>query len=168
MPLIIISILFAGLCYKFANWENWYIYYPTITFYIIVSLTSHIVTYNISLWSIPVLIGNDSLSEYYIVCFIFPSIILLFLSNYPKQPFKKIAYLFSFVFILSLIEYVSYLGKYIFYGHGWTIGWSILLYIGMFMMIRLHYKKPLFAWLLFFPIVVAGMLYFNISLNDLK
>jgi len=168
MGLIIISMIFIGLCCKWGDWKNWRIYYPTIIFYIIVAITSHIITVNKPLWVIHNFFNIDILANYFISGFIAPSIIILFLYNYPNQKIKQIAHIIFFVFIPSLIEYIGYLRKTITYHNGWSFVWTVILYIGMFSMIRLHYKKPLLTWLIFFAMIVGGMFYFKISLSDLK
>jgi len=168
MELIIISMICIGLCYKGGDWKNWRRYYPTIIFYVVVAITSHIITVNKPLWVIHNFFNIDILANYFMSFFIAPSIIILFLSNYPNQKIKQIVHIIFFVSIPSLIEYIGYLRKTITYHNGWSFGWTIILYIGMFSIIRLHYKKPILACLIFFAMVVGGMFYFNISLSDLK
>lgn len=168
MALIVMSLVCIGLCYKWGKWKNWKIYYSTILFYIIGMLTAEIITDDKPLWLIKYSFWNNTLADYFIGYFIFPCIIILFLSNFPKHKIRQIAYIFIFVFVLSSVEYVAHIRKAISYHNGWTFVWSILLYIGMFPLLQLHYKKPLLAWLIFFTMVMIGSFYFKISLIALK
>lgn len=168
MALIILSMIFIYLCYKWGDWKNWRLYYPTMLFYIIGVLIEHTITNKNKLWVIQGSFWNDFLADNFIAYFIFPFIIIIFLSNYPPKIIIQTLYIFMFVFSLSSIEYIAYVRKGISYHNGWTFGWSMLLYFGMFPLFRLHYKKPIMTWFIFFALVVGGMLYFKIPLSDLK
>jgi hypothetical protein len=167
MTLIIISMVCFGLCYKWGIWKNWKLYYPTILFYIIGALTENFITDKNPLWIIYGMTSKDIISDYFIACFIFPFVIILFLSNYPKRIKMQIVYVTAFAFVSSLIEFIVFVKKGIIYKNGWNIGWSALLYILVFPMLQLHYRRPLLAWLLFFLLVLGGMLHFKIQLSDL-
>jgi hypothetical protein len=166
--LIIIAVVCFGLCYKWGDWKNWKLYYPTILFYIIATLTAHILMEKQQLWSVHVLFDSDMLADYFMSCILFPPVVILFLCNYPKQITKKIMYIFVFVFTFSLTEYIAGIQKAITYGNKWNFISAILLYIGTFIMLPLHHKKPLFAWLILFAMAVGAMFYFHIFLSDLK
>ena len=168
MALIIISILCIGLCYKWGDWRNWRLYYPTMLFYVIGQLTETIITDDKTLWSIHGLMWNDALADYFMAFFIFPFIIILFLSNYPKKITRQILRILIFVFALSLIEYTAQISNVITYHNGWSFGWSILLYIGMLPLLRLHYKNSLLALVIFFALIGTGIVYFGIPIGDLK
>jgi len=61
-------------------------------FYIIGVLTENLITARKTLWLIHFSFWNDFLVDYFIGYFIFSSIILVFLSNYPKQKIKQLLY----------------------------------------------------------------------------
>jgi hypothetical protein len=168
LALVIMDIVCIGLCYKWGDWRNWKRYYSTMLFYIIGSLTENIITCEKPLWLFHGSYPIDRLADYFFGFLIFPCIIILFLSNYPKGRIRQITYLFAFIFVMSFVEYILYSSNEIEYYNGWNIGWSVLLYVGVFPLLRLHYKKPLWAMLLLFILVCGGMFYFKISLNNLK
>ena len=168
MSLIILAAIFISLCYKWGDWKSWRLYYSTFLFYIIGALTAHILTSPKDLWLIHFSFWNNTFANYFIAFFIFPCIITLFLTYYPKQIFTQVVYILSYVFALSLIEYIAYIKKAIYYYNGWTFGWSVLLYLGMFSLFRLHYKSKGWAWFIFFLSIGAGVIYFKIPLSSFK
>ena len=137
-------------------------------FYIIGGLTENIITCQKPLWLFHGSYPVDRLADYIFGFLIFPCIIILFLSNYPKGRIRQIVYLFAFIFAMSLVEYLMYIYNEIEYYNGWNIGWSILLYVGAFPLVRLHYVNPFWAWLILFVLVCGGMFYFKIPLTNLR
>lgn len=118
----------------------------------------------------PLLCGSspaDRLSDFILGFLIFPSIIIVYLSNYPKRKYFQMVYILAFTMSLSLIEYIVYLKKGILYYNGWNIGWSVLIYLGAFPLLRLHHTNPLLAWLIFFALTGAGIFYFKIPISQL-
>jgi hypothetical protein len=165
MTLIIIAIIFAGLCYKWGDWKNWKLYYSTFIFNFVGVLTENIIRDVKMLWEIHGSFWNDTTADYFISCFIFPSIIILFLSNYPKGIIRQIRHFLIFQTCLCSLEYIAYLNKGIFYYNGWSFIWSVFLYVGMFPLLRLHFRHPLLGWLALFVLVGGGLFYFKIPLN---
>jgi hypothetical protein len=168
MALITIAIIFIFLCYKWGDWKNWKLYYSTIIYSFVGVLTENIIRDEKKLWVIHGSFWNDTTTDYFISCFIFPCIIILFLSNYPKGIIRQIRYLLVFQLCLSSLEYIAYINKGIFYYNGWSFIWSVFLYIGMFPLFRLHYKHPLLGWLVLFTLIGGGMFYFNIPLSNFE
>lgn len=167
LSLIILAIICICLCYKWGDWRNWKLYYSTMLFYFIGVLTSHILKDVKPLWLIHGFL-NDTSADYFMCFTIFPSIIILFLSNYPKRVAMQILYIFSFTSVLSIIEYIGFINSIIVFYNGWNMVWSFLVYIGMFPLLRLHYKKPLWAWTILLLMIGGGMFYFNIPFNSLN
>lgn len=167
LTLAIMLIVFGVLCYKWGDWKNWKLYYPTILFYIIGNLTENIITNKKPLWLFYGLSPADRLADYMFGFLIFPCVIILFLSNYPKGKIKQIAFSSMFIFVMSFIELILYYCEELKYYHGWNVGWSVLLYIGVFPLLRIHYKNPLLAWLILFILIAGGMFYFKIPLMSL-
>lgn len=168
MALIIIAIILILLCYKWGDWKNWKLYYSTIIFSFAGVLTENIIRDEKKLWLIHGSFWSDTTADYFISCFIFPCIIIIFLSNYPKGIKRQIMYMLLFEISLSLIECITYINKGIFYYNGWSLMWSVFLYIGMFPLFRLHYKHPLLGWMVLFVLISGGLFYFNIPLSKFE
>ena len=80
---------------------------------------------------------------------------------------KQLAYLCAFIAVMSFVEIVLYSHGEIKYYNGWNLWWSILLYVGVFPLLRLHYKNPIWAWVILFALVAGGVFHFKIPLADL-
>ena len=168
MVLILIGVIFIGACHKWGDWRNWELYYSTIIFYILAVFLCEVLMEDKPLWLIKGSFWQDFTANCFLAGVIFPCIIIMFLTNYPKNIIKQICYILSIVMGLSLIEYVTYIRKGIFFYNGWNIGWSILLYMGMLPLLRIHFKKPLLAWLILVVLVISGIFYFKINISGLR
>ena len=161
------TILSLGLCYKKGDWKHWEKYYPTILFYIIISINESIITNKKVLWQFFNSPSWDQITDYLLEFITFPCIIILFLSNYPQTKMKQFFYLISYVFLLFLSEVGFYISREIKYYNGWSLWWSFLLYAVAFPLMALHYKHPLLAWPTVILLTVGLMFYFKISLMSL-
>ncbi len=146
MGFIILIIISVYLCWKYGDWKNWRLYYPTILYLVIGNLTCDILVYQNPLWSYNIKFLSRIYADLLVIAFIYPSTIILFLTYYPKLIKKQVAYLLLWVLIYSSVEYLaSILGGFS-YSNGWTIEWSILFNCIMFPLLYLHYKRPLWVW----------------------
>jgi len=166
--LVILGIISIGACYKWGDWKHWKLYYPTILFYNIGALTENIITRNKCLWLFYGSYPIDRLADYIFGFLIFPFIIIVFLSNYPKGILKQTFFTLAFITFMSLVEVILYSTNELTFYNGWNIGWSILLYIGVFPLLRLHHRKPLLALLALIILTIGGSIYFGIPLISLK
>jgi hypothetical protein len=168
-----IRLLFAFLyliaSWCFGDWRNWRKYYPTILFVIIVNFATCILTYNHSLWYFEktLFMPNNTLINFFISFTSFP---LIYLSQYPfkSRPSWQLAYIAFWVVLSVLFEGVFLLTKLITYHNGWNFGWSILVWLNMFISLRLHYTRPLWAWLLFFGGTIFMVWYFHVPILTLN
>ncbi|WP_404456736.1 CBO0543 family protein [Virgibacillus necropolis] len=137
---------------------------------ICLNLFSSILMYNYSLWRFEesFVLPNHTLTEFLIVFFMFPPIILIFLSNYPKRWVVQIAYITFWVFMFSWTEYIAIRFGLTTYHNDWDFYWSLLFNCVMFPILRLHHSRPLWAWLLGIPITAFILVYFNFSLENMK
>ena len=162
LALVILGIISIGACYKWGDWKHWKLYYSTLLFYNIGALTENIITSNKSLWLFYGSYSIDRLADYIFGFLIFPCIIIIYLSGFPKGILKQILFMLAFILFMSLVELILYYTRELRYYNGWNIGWSILLYTGVFPLLKLHYRKPLLAMLLLVILTVGGSLYFGI------
>lgn len=167
MILFSMTILSVALCYKKGDWKHWEQYYPTILFYIIISINESILTNRTVLWQFYGSSALDQIADYLLEFVTFPCIIILFLSNYPENKTRQMIYVTLYILILSLSEYGFYITNEIKYYNDWNLLWSILLYMAAFPLLILHYKKPLLAWMVVIPLTCGLMYYFKISLMNL-
>ncbi len=88
----------------------------------------------------------------------------LFLQYYPKKLVIQIFYILLWVLIYSTIEGVFYLFGGIVYHNGWSFWWSATHNIYQFIFLRVHYKKPILAWIFAFIVLGITMIVFKVSL----
>lgn len=161
MIVIILTVVLIAACWKWGAWRKWREFYPTILYVIIGNLAYDFVFSDWTLWVYRSFMGatyvgliNDFL--------IYPSGVMLFLTHYPEGKWKQVGYILVWTVSSTLIEYISILLGGLEYFHGWSLLWSFLLFLGMFALIRLHYKKPLFVWPISLICGVAAALIFGL------
>jgi hypothetical protein len=109
---------------------------------------------------------DHTLAEFFTVAIVFSSVTLLFLDHYPKSFFKQAVYIAMWVAIFTGIGYIFHLLGSIVYYNKWNVGWSAVHNTYQFILLRLHYKKPLFAWIGAFIVLIAIMTIFSIPLKN--
>lgn len=170
-PIIIDILLFSFyfmwvfLAHKYSDWKNWKTYYPTFLFWCLGDAIYNVLFYNNPLWKYKDPLLNHTLSEFFTVAIVFSSVTLLFLQGYPKSFINKVKYLAMWVAIFTGIEYIFYLLGSVIYYHSWNIGWSAVHNTYQFILLRLHYKRPLLAWVFAFLILIIMMSIFRIPLQ---
>lgn len=157
----IISLCF---CFWKGDWKHWKLYYPTMLYYIIVSINVSIILDDKPLWLFYGSSPIDRICNYVLEVLVFPSIIIPFLSNFPKRHLKQFFYLLAYVFVFSLFEAAFYVTKEIIYYNGWNLWYSVLLYAVIFPLLILHHRSPIVAWLVTFILTCGIMAYFGISI----
>lgn len=146
VALIILIIMSMFICWKYGDWRNWKLYYPTITYLIIGDLAYNILTSRMPLWSYNIKLINNISTDFLVTAFIYPCTVIMLLTYYPKLIKKQVAYVLFWVFIYSLVEYIATISDSFLYSNGWNIGWTILFNCIMFPLLYLHYKRPLWVW----------------------
>jgi len=68
--LIILIIMSIFLCWKYGDWKNWKLYYPTILYLIIGDLACNILTARMPLWSYNINWLNNISTDFLITAFI--------------------------------------------------------------------------------------------------
>ena len=168
---ILISVSLAIICIKKGYWKRWSEYYPTILFFIVGDLAYNFILYNFSLWeyNLPLFpeLGHTYMDLYWAII-IFPCIVILFLTFYPKQWIKKPVYIFLWSAAFALVEYIMFLTGSIGYTNGWNSFFSFLFDLVMFPILYIHYKKPPAAWLLTAVIVPLFLLIVKMPLDRIK
>ncbi|WP_390355698.1 CBO0543 family protein [Virgibacillus halophilus] len=163
---IAITIWAVVASWKFWNWERFYRYHTTMLYIATMNLLYLFFTAGYHLWKMESDIGLPVPIINMLYTFIvFPCTTILFLSRYPEYLKGQIYHNLKWIFIYIGAEWVGSLFNLITYEHGWNLGWSLLFVIMMFLMFRLHYKRPLFAYLLTFVFTVLIIYYFKIPWN---
>jgi hypothetical protein len=139
--------------YKFGDLKNWKLYYPTILFFWCGNLIGFSVFHNHRLWEYKSSFFSHTTVDLIQMVIIFTCTTILFLQYNPDKMSKKVLYILLWVFIYSSVEWFFHLFGVIVYNHGWNIWWSVIHNIYQFILLRVHYKRPILAWTFSFVIL---------------
>jgi hypothetical protein len=170
--LIFLVAGFISCAWRWGDWKRWEKYYSTILFVIVVNLAASFLTYHHALWnySPDAFIKTQTILEY-INCFIIlPSAMFLYLSRFPEgNAVCKIRYITLWVFIFGSLEYIdNNLAGGIYYTNGWSWPQSVLFDAAMFLIVRLHYAKPFWAWIVTLLLAILILVMFNFGAAEMK
>jgi hypothetical protein len=164
---IVVYVIFAKI---FVDWKRWKEYYPTIQYFIICNLLYNFIFFNHTLWAykaVTVKWLNHTFIELTFTFFIVPVVILIYLQHFPQGK-KKFIYVVAWIAYFSLIELLFHKRGLFIYENGWGPIWSTIFNSIIFILLRVHYKKPLMALMVSIPIIIILLLFFHPSLSDLK
>ena len=158
--------------WRFGDWKNWKKYYPTILFLISVDFFISILIYDYPLWTLEgsFIFPNHTIIDFMMTLVCFPQMVLIYLSRFPYKSewVKQLLYVTIWIITYIIIEMIFMSAKLISYHHGWNMWWSFLVWIFMFMGLRLHHTKPLWAWLLCFVCTAFLIIYFHIPITKFR
>lgn len=163
MIYIIILIISVFLCYKYGDWKNWNKYHSTFLFFIIGVLVYDLLTYNKPLWTYVSTYTSHTIISLIIAFIIFPCTVLIYIPHYPKLIKNQILYVLMWVFIYTAVEVLVYALGNLRYSNGWNTYYSAILNIIMFLLLSLHYKKPILAYMIAFTFTIIGLIFFHID-----
>lgn len=165
---ILIVPVFLLLCYKWGDWKNWKLYYPTILYMMLIDFLNNFITARYPLWEYEKIFKNNTFNDIVVAFTLYPSTVLLYLHHYPKKPLKQIAYIALWVLIYAAIEFVALETGTFSYQNGWNFVWAIGFDIMMFIILKLHYEKPLLAWPISAVLMAAVYYILKLPVNDLR
>ncbi|WP_404814413.1 CBO0543 family protein [Clostridium algoriphilum] len=165
---IFLAVVSIVICYKLGDWRNWRKYYSTILFLILSNVVCILLTYNHILWLHETKILNHTFGDLFICITVYPSIVMLFIPNFPKKITKIITHISFYVAIFTMAEFIGLKFGYFTHHNGWSIWLSIIFNYTLFSIVYLHYKKPLYAWII--ALLSPHILFFlmRIPYNSIK
>lgn len=165
---MMLPIIYIVLAWRFGDWKNWKKYYPTILFIISVDFFISNLLKDYPLWTFhgSLLIPNHTIADFMIAFTCFSPMVLIYLSRYPyrKEWYRQFVYIFLWFILYNIVEAIFFFAHLITYHHGWNFWWSSIVWVFMFIGLRLHHTKPLLAWLLCFTCTVFLIIYFQIPI----
>jgi len=111
---------------------------------------------------------NDTFSNFSYMFFVYPSVIILFLSRFPRTFGKSLLYILAFSIVGTLMEWVSCELGYFAYEHSWNLLWSFGFFGMGFSLIKLYYHHPIAAWPAAFVLLTIIMVLFKIPFEVIK
>jgi hypothetical protein len=165
MSFVIIGIVTIIVCWKLGDWRHWKQYYSTILYLMIGDLAADFLLSNIPLFAFGPLAEKSPTIDIIIMLLLYPSTVILYLTFYPKPFGKQVVYILMWVGIYTAFEIIADLTGGFCYYNGWNLLYSILFDLGMFSLLALHYKKPLFVWPISAALCFLLLWWFRIPLS---
>ena len=162
MYIIFLSLISVYLCFKRGDWKNWKEYYSTILFFILSSVACAFLTYNHPLWLYQSTIINHSFTDLFISITVYPCTIMMFIPHFPSKITKIIRHITIYVAVYTIPEFIAVKLGYFTYYNGWSIWHTLIFNYIMFPILILHYKKPLYAWVI--ALVCPHVLFFILKI----
>lgn len=159
--LTIAAVLYRGI------WREWEKYHATMLFFSFMELEYILIasTNNYFLWKILPDMGMNRVSTVSLyVAIIFPLTTLLFLSKDTNNLKESTIQIGKWVLIYSSIEWIATLTNRIAYYNGWTLWQSIIFDAILFWGLKLHYKRPIIAYIIFTLVTIWGIWAYKIPI----
>jgi hypothetical protein len=166
---ILINILYLLVAYKWGDWKNWKLYYPTILFFIMGDLLYNFLLYEKSMWLFhDVILPNHSTITILAMVVSYSATVLIYIGKFPVGWMNRSLWFLLWVGIYMCAEYLNSKLGFITYHNGWNMWWSVLFTGIIFFILPIHHKRPLFAWLLSLIIIVSLLSIFDVKISDMK
>lgn len=166
---VLISLLFICAAWFWGDLRNWKRHYPTIQYMLMNQLLYRFFVDRYHyLWKIEhdLILLNATFSFLVDTFLIYPFVVILFLSNFPKTGWgRKVFYCVFWIVLFSSIEKVMDLLGLITYHNGWNFWWSVGFDVALFPMLQLHSKRPLLTWGISFLIIIFYLVYFHVPIH---
>jgi ABC-type tungstate transport system substrate-binding protein len=170
MIAILYSFLWIAVAIKLGD-RNWLKYYPTMLFAALGNALYELICYKHQLWQMePNGLPVSMIPILLLTLIGMPISTWIFLSNFPieKRFIFKVLYIGIFVLLFVVLEYLSIKIGAITYHHNWNLLWSTIFCIIMFVMLRIHFQRPLLAFFLSTSIAVTFCIIFNVNFDIMK
>lgn len=145
---ILIATISIFTCYKYGDWRNWKNYYTTMLFFVISSIVCTILTYNHTLWLYQTAVINNTFTDLFIAITVYPCTVMIFVYHLPSKNSGIILYISIYAAVYTIGEFVAVRLGYFTYHNRWNIRCSLIFNCIMFPVLILHYKKPIYAWII--------------------
>ncbi|MFP5111492.1 CBO0543 family protein [Bacillaceae bacterium C204] len=166
---ILINIFYILAGYKWGDWRNWKQYYPTILFFIIGDFLYNFLLYKQSMWLFhDLILPNHTMITILAMVVSYTATVLIYLGRFPEGGKKRSLWFLIWVGIYLCVEYVNNKFGFITYHNGWNLWWSVLFTGIIFLILPIHHKKPLLAWLLSIIIIVSLLSIFDVNISEMK
>lgn len=170
MVAVLYSIGWVVAAFKFAD-RNWQRYYPSLLFASIANLLYELICYQHQLWQLePNGLPAATIPMLLLILIGMPLSTWIYLSRYPMKRGLSVqaAYILLFIALFILLEYISVKCGAITYHNGWNLLWSLFFNLVTFIVLRIHFQKPLAG--LMMSAVYTGMLIvlFDVSFDKMK
>ncbi|RAP78564.1 CBO0543 family protein [Paenibacillus montanisoli] len=170
MVALVYATLWIIASLKLAD-RNWKPYYPTLLYAALGNGLYELLCYNYPLWRMEPNGLQYSMIPILLLTLIgMPLSTWIYLSHYPsgKRLSFQALYIGLYCIVFVILEYVSVKLGAITYHNDWNLLWSLSFVIIMFVMLRLHFLRPLIALMLSVAVSVSLCLIFTVTLDKMK
>jgi len=170
MYLVLVVMVFLIFGYFLVDWKTWKEYYPTVQFYIICNLLYNFIFYNHTLWAYKPKSSwlNHTIIDLTFSFIIIPIIIMIYLRFFPVKTKNRVLYISIWFALFTIVEFVFQKKGLFIYSNGWSLFNSAIFNVIMFLILGIHYKRPLLSILLSIPIIITMLFFHHPSFLDLK
>jgi hypothetical protein len=166
---ILINAFYLIAGYIWGDWRNWQKYYPTILFFILGDLLYNFLLYNKSMWIFhDLILPNHTTITISAMTISYTATVLIYLGRFPNSWKNRFLWFLLWSGIFLVAEYVNSKLGFITYHNGWNMWWSVLLTGIIFLILPIHHKRPLIAWLLSIVIIFTLLSIFDVNISDMK
>jgi hypothetical protein len=166
---IFINIFYLIAGFVWGDWRSWRKYYPTILFFMIGDFLYNFLLYKKSMWLFhDTILPNHTMITLLTMVISYSATVLIYLGRYPEGWKNQSLWFLLWSGIYMGFEYVNNKLGFITYHNGWNMGWSVLFTAIIFIILPIHHKRPLVAWLLSFIIIVSLLTIFDVKMSEMK
>jgi hypothetical protein len=151
--------------YKNKTWKQFPKYYPNIFYVALFNCLYYFLVHHKFLWELQSTIINRKALKIIHICIINPLLILLYLSNLPNTFIKQFFYVVRWIITSTMVEVLFKNKKKIAFYRGWNLGWSMAIYIKMYIFCLLLNKKPILTLILSIIDTICFLLKFKIPVR---
>lgn len=166
---IFFNALYLWAGFKWGDWKNWKQYYPTILFLILGDFLYNFLLYNHSMWEFhDLILPNHTTVTLLAMVVSYSCTVLIYLGRFPEGWKKRFIWFLLWSGLFLIGEYFNCRLGFITYHNGWNFGWSVIFTGIIFIILPIHHKRPLLAWLLSIGIIISLLLIFDVKISDMK
>ncbi|QSO50491.1 hypothetical protein JZ785_16330 [Alicyclobacillus curvatus] len=165
MTIILFSLLFLTVFFVTRSHRYLERYYDTVLYISLISVVYGLICIDFAMWHFPVWwIFTDHASLLFQAVVLFPSTTVVFLRYFPRSRGLIAPYFLLFVIAYVVMEWMMLKLGQIRYAHGWSLGWSTLVVVLMFLMMWLHEKSKKLTWVFTFIVITWLVTWFDVPL----
>jgi hypothetical protein len=168
--------LFLLASFRWGDWKNWKVYYPTIQYFIIGDLLYNFLLHHYLVWEYTpsfdsFWLPNHSFINLFNMLIIYPCVVVIYISHFPfNSPLrKKGLYILFWVVIFTFKEAINlFLFEHFSHHNGWHLGWSILFNFVIFTILVLHFKFTRTTLIISIMITLVLWLVFDVPIKGMN
>ncbi|WP_425058766.1 hypothetical protein SCACP_34220 [Sporomusa carbonis] len=168
---VVLILAFATSAWRLGDWRNWIKYYPTVLFTMVVNLSVSLLTYHHILWNFnpDLVVKTHTVVEFLNTYIVLSAATFVYLSHFPQYgKLYQYGYVILWILLFGVIEYTDGAIGGISYQHGWSFASSFALDCAMFVILRIHYLKPAWAWMITFLLAAIILAVFDFGSAEMK